>query len=85
MTLSPSHIAPTPTILTIGNFDGLHLGHRTLIDMTIALARSWGGRAVLITFVPHPKVFFAPQAHFFIHPERIRERMLNSIGLDEGI
>lgn len=83
MTLSPSHIAPTPTILTIGNFDGLHLGHRTLIDMTIALARSWGGRAVLITFVPHPKVFFAPQAHFFIHPERIRERMLNSIGLDE--
>lgn len=85
MTLSPSHIASVPAILTIGNFDGLHCGHRTLIDMTISLARSWGGRAVLITFVPHPKVFFARQDHFFIHPERIRERILNSLGLDEII
>ena len=72
-----------PSILTIGNFDGLHRGHRTLIDTTIALSKSWGGRAVLMTFIPHPKQFFTPQKHFFIHPERERERLLDAIGVDE--
>ncbi len=79
----PCSVGGVPAILTIGNFDGLHRGHRELIDMTVALARSWGGRAVLITFSPHPKCFFAPREHFFIHPERIRAQILDALGLDE--
>lgn len=71
------------TILTIGNFDGLHLGHRHLITMTIALARSWGARAMAITFTPHPRQYFHRVPHFFIHPEHIKEQILESLGLDE--
>lgn len=73
----------TPAIITIGNFDGLHLGHRRLIDATIALARSCGGRAVLITFTPHPKQFFHPAEHFFLHPVKIHKTILQSLGLDQ--
>ena len=73
------------SILTIGNFDGLHIGHRHLISMTIALAKSWGVRAVALTFTPHPKQFFQQVPHFFIHPEHVKEEILESLGLDEVI
>ncbi|MBQ9817725.1 MAG: riboflavin biosynthesis protein RibF [Proteobacteria bacterium] len=73
------------SILTIGNFDGLHLGHRQLISTTIDLAKSWGARSVAITFTPHPHQFFNPSPHFFIHPENIKEQILESLGLDEVI
>ena len=71
------------TVLTIGNFDGIHLGHRHLIQMTIDLARSRAGRAVAMTFTPHPRQFFNPVAHFFLHPEPVKLRLLASLGLDE--
>lgn len=72
-----------PTILTIGNFDGLHLGHRHLIQSTVALARSWGGRAVLMTFTPHPKQFFHPTKHFFLHPPAVKEKLFETLHLDD--
>ncbi len=70
-------------VLTIGNFDGVHIGHRHLIQTTIDLAHSWGGRAVAITFTPHPKQFFHPTPHFFLRPELEKEQLLSSFGLDE--
>ncbi len=73
------------TILTIGNFDGLHLGHRQLISTTIQMARKWNARAVAITFTPHPKQYFKQTDHFFIYPEIIKEHILDSLGLDEVI
>ncbi|MHB1132640.1 MAG: bifunctional riboflavin kinase/FAD synthetase [Chloroflexota bacterium] len=44
-----------PTVLTIGVFDGLHLGHQTLVDATVAEARQRAWRAVAMTFWPHPR------------------------------
>ena len=43
------------TAVTVGTFDGLHLGHRTLIETLVEKAREIGGRSVLITFNPHPR------------------------------
>ena len=71
------------SILTIGNFDGLHLGHRQLISTTIQMARKWNARAVAITFTPHPKQYFNPTDHFFIYPEIVKEQILDSLGLDD--
>ena len=71
------------TVLTIGNFDGIHIGHRHLIQTTIDLARSWAGRAVAITFTPHPRQFFHPVPHFFLHPESVKVKLLSTLGLDE--
>lgn len=42
------------SVVTIGVFDGVHTGHRMLVDSTVALARSEGLRSVAVTFDPHP-------------------------------
>ena len=44
---------PAPAV-AIGNFDGVHLGHRALLDRAIAHARAAGGTAVALTFDPAP-------------------------------
>jgi riboflavin kinase / FMN adenylyltransferase len=48
--------------LTIGNFDGVHRGHRALIDRVTAKAAELGVRSCVLTFEPHPREFFAPHA-----------------------
>jgi riboflavin kinase/FMN adenylyltransferase len=46
------------TVVTIGNFDGVHLGHRRLVDAAVAEAGAKGADAVAVTFEPHPVSFF---------------------------
>jgi riboflavin kinase/FMN adenylyltransferase len=48
-------------VLTIGNYDGIHLGHQTLINHVISESRSLQVESAVITFEPHPKEFFSPQ------------------------
>jgi len=48
--------------LTIGNFDGVHRGHRALIDRVSAKAREAKLTCCVLTFEPHPREFFAPDA-----------------------
>ena len=48
--------------LTIGNFDGVHRGHRALIDRVIAQARESELTSCVLTFEPHPREFFAGEA-----------------------
>lgn len=49
-----------PYAVTIGRFDGVHLGHQHLIAQTIAHARAHGLRALAISFEPHPEQLFRP-------------------------
>lgn len=53
------HEPPPATVLTIGNFDGIHLGHRALLHAVCARARNAQMLASLMTFWPHPKQYFA--------------------------
>jgi riboflavin kinase/FMN adenylyltransferase len=46
--------------MAIGNFDGVHRGHRYLLERVVAAARSFGGSAVALTFEPHPSRVLAP-------------------------
>src|SRR5258705_9674048 len=46
--------------VTIGNFDGVHRGHRALIDRVVAKARELSVTSCVLTFEPHPREFFAP-------------------------
>ena len=41
-------------VITIGNFDGVHIGHQALFHQVIEKAQSLGGTSVVITFEPHP-------------------------------
>ncbi len=72
-----------PYTVTIGRFDGVHLGHRHLIDQTVASARRQGLRALAITFEPHPEAIFRPDAP----TQRLttageKERLLACSGVD---
>jgi riboflavin kinase/FMN adenylyltransferase len=46
-------------VYAIGNFDGLHLGHRAVIDRAVAIAKERAAPSALLTFEPHPADFFA--------------------------
>ena len=48
--------------LTIGNFDGVHRGHRALLGRVVTKARELGVTSCVLTFEPHPREFFAPHA-----------------------
>jgi len=45
------------TVLTIGNFDGVHKGHQKIIKQTIKLSKEKNLKSVVITFKPHPNDF----------------------------
>lgn len=50
------------TVMTVGSFDGVHLGHRGILDELASRARRAGGRSVLVTFDPHPLEVVNPAA-----------------------
>lgn len=56
-----SRSAPDATVLTIGNFDGVHLGHRALLQRLTAMASAQNLLPAVITFEPHPRDFFSPE------------------------
>ena len=51
-----------PCALTVGNFDGVHRGHQALLARVTGAARARGLASAVMTFEPHPREFFAPQA-----------------------
>ncbi len=50
----------TRPIITIGNFDGVHLGHRAILETVVGRARDLDGVAVVYTFDPHPRKVLRP-------------------------
>lgn len=54
--------SPTATVLTIGNFDGVHRGHRALLARLRDAADQAGLPAAVLTFEPHPREFFTPDS-----------------------
>lgn len=69
--------------LTIGSFDGIHLGHRLIIEELIRCARAANGTAALMTLHPHPRQFFAPEsAPNILTTLKQKERILRELGLD---
>ncbi len=70
--------------VTIGSFDGVHLGHQTLIKSLVEKAHACGDPAVVVTFWPHPAVFFnrAPKAYTLTSPEE-RKELIRAQGADD--
>jgi len=64
MVVTHGSLQPTRSrcALTIGNFDGVHRGHRALIERVTAKARELSVSSCVLTFEPHPREFFAPLA-----------------------
>jgi riboflavin kinase / FMN adenylyltransferase len=70
-------------VLAIGNFDGVHRGHRAVIAAALDRAKRLGKTAAVLTFEPHPRAFFNPGAPLFrLTDEATKLRLLASTGLD---
>ncbi len=70
-------------VIIIGNFDGVHRGHRTLIDLAREKARALNAPVGVLTFEPHPRALFRPDDPVFrITPAAIKERQLAAAGVD---
>lgn len=72
-----------PVWLTIGNFDGVHLGHQALLANLIRLARQDDTRSVLLSFSPNPKVFFSGEKGFYLSTPGEKTALLSRLGIDD--
>jgi riboflavin kinase / FMN adenylyltransferase len=78
--------AGTRTVLSVGNFDGLHLGHQKILRMVLVLARATGHTAAAITFDPHPMKLLRPDnAPRMIETLSQRLAGLEQLGLDAAL
>lgn len=69
--------------IAIGNMDGVHLGHRALIDRARAIATERGRPAAALTFEPHPRLLFQPDAApFLLYGPEEKLVLLAGTGLD---
>lgn len=70
-------------VLTIGNFDGVHVGHRAIMDTVIERAKLAGGESVVLTFDPHPRKVLQPdRAPRLLATTEQKLELLAEIGVD---
>ncbi|MBV9549001.1 MAG: bifunctional riboflavin kinase/FAD synthetase [Alphaproteobacteria bacterium] len=70
-------------VTAVGNFDGVHLGHRALIAEGARQARETGKPLAVLAFEPHPQEFLRPQPESFrLTPLRMKARLLAELGVD---
>lgn len=72
-------------VVTIGNFDGVHIGHQAIFDRAIARAREAGVPALALTFSPHPVLFFRPdltESEFRVTTDEQKFELIRNTGID---
>lgn len=84
-TASPTSI-PKGMVVAMGNFDGVHLGHRAVIDAALRMGRAHGSPAFAVTFEPHPRNYFSPNTpQFRLTDETAKLRLLAATGLSGAV
>jgi riboflavin kinase / FMN adenylyltransferase len=83
-----AHVAPPlrRVVLTLGNFDGVHLGHQAIVRRAVDEARGVGGQVVILTFHPHPVAVLAPdKAPPLLQSLHDRLALLRDLGVDVAV
>jgi riboflavin kinase / FMN adenylyltransferase len=79
---TPAAAIPRGMVVAMGNFDGVHLGHRAVINAALQMGRAHGQPALAVTFEPHPRSFFSPNTpQFRLSDETAKLRLLAGTGL----
>src|SRR6478735_5141192 len=83
---TPDSAIARGAVVAMGNFDGVHLGHRAVIAAALEMGRIHGRPALALTFEPHPRRFFSPNTpQFRLTDERAKLRLLAGTGLDGAV
>ncbi|WP_274474836.1 bifunctional riboflavin kinase/FAD synthetase [Mangrovimonas aestuarii] len=73
----------SPTVLTIGTFDGVHIGHQKIVKRLVAEANRMGLKSVVLTFFPHPRMVLQKDANIkLINTLEERAAIMEGLGLD---
>lgn len=84
--LTPATAIPRGAVVAMGNFDGVHLGHRAVIAAALQMGKAHGKPALAVTFEPHPRSFFSPNSpQFRLSDEASKLRLLAGTGLDGAV
>ncbi|MDP1866814.1 MAG: bifunctional riboflavin kinase/FAD synthetase [Bradyrhizobium sp.] len=77
---------PRGAVVAMGNFDGVHLGHRAVIAAALQMGRAHDRPALAVTFEPHPRSFFSPNTpQFRLTDEASKLRLLAGTGLSGAV
>ncbi|MFH1312269.1 MAG: bifunctional riboflavin kinase/FAD synthetase [Candidatus Eisenbacteria bacterium] len=80
----PGSRAPKKSVVTIGAFDGIHIGHRRILDEVVMLAKGLGVRGVVVTFDPHPLAILQPdEAPHLLTSLDEKRRLIEEAGMDD--
>jgi len=83
---TPLSALPKGIVVALGNFDGVHLGHRAVIADAQRMAADLNQAAMAVTFEPHPRSYFSPNTpQFRLTDERSRLRLLAGTGLSGAV
>src|ERR1700691_3114731 len=83
---SPPAATPKGVVVAMGNFDGVHLGHRAVIDAARRMGLAHGRPAFAVTFEPHPRSYFSPNTpQFRLTDEAAKLRLLAATGLSGAV
>lgn len=83
---TPTAAIPKGAVVAMGNFDGVHRGHRAVIGACLDMARTKKAPALAVTFEPHPRKFFSPDVpQFRLTDETAKLRLLAGTGLDGAV
>jgi riboflavin kinase/FMN adenylyltransferase len=76
----------TGTVVSIGSFDGVHLGHQELIRRMNTIAKQHNLRSVIVSFSPHPRIFFNPETDLkLLTTDSEKTTLLSKTGLNDFI
>ncbi|MGV3666844.1 MAG: bifunctional riboflavin kinase/FAD synthetase [Leptospira bouyouniensis] len=74
---------PNGSSLTLGNFDGIHVGHQTLLLRTVEKAKELGIPSVVVTYFPNPSVVLGKKPNFkYLSSEKEKENLIRGFGID---
>ena len=73
------------TVVTLGTFDGVHLGHKKIISHLVQSAKTTNCESLVLTFFPHPKMAFGDTEIALLNTVEERQQLLQSAGLENLI
>lgn len=77
---------PARAVVTVGTFDGVHMGHRAILQRLTQKARSMGGTSVVLTFSPHPRAVLQPETEIkLLNTDAEKAALMEELGIDHLI